>query len=127
MAEAMDVFDRYDREGLIHTVWTIRTPYVIAICNCSLDSCMGFRFQQQGCKTLFRAEYVAVVDPDRCAGCKACLEKCPFGAIFESGEDGKVIIDPRKCYGCGLCRRNCQQDAIVLVERKEHAIARDIW
>jgi len=40
LAEAMDVFDRYDREGLIHTVWTIRTPYVIAICNCSLDSCI---------------------------------------------------------------------------------------
>ncbi len=51
------------------------------------------------------------VDKLKCAGCGACLQACPHGAI-KIGEDGKAFIDQNKCKKCGTCQRICPFDAI---------------
>jgi Fe-S-cluster-containing dehydrogenase component len=51
------------------------------------------------------------VNKNKCAGCRACLNACPFGAI-EIDQDGKAIINPEKCRGCGRCQRACPFEAI---------------
>ena len=35
--EARKIFHEYDEEGLMHSIWTAVTPYIIGICNCDSD------------------------------------------------------------------------------------------
>jgi Fe-S-cluster-containing dehydrogenase component len=48
-----------------------------------------------GAITKREADGIVVVDGDKCVGCKACLESCPFGAP-QFGVDGKM----QKCDMC---------------------------
>lgn len=41
-----------------------------------------------------------------CAGCGACVEACPHGAI-SMGEDGLAHTDPATCTRCGTCCEPC--------------------
>jgi heterodisulfide reductase subunit A len=56
---------------------------------------------------------VAVVDPDLCAACLACVRSCPFAAPFITSE-GVSEIPPAKCRGCGICVVECPARAITL-------------
>jgi len=59
------------------------------------------------------------IDESKCAGCGACVEICPHGAI-KIREDGKAIIDQKKCRGCDLCKDICPLGAIkeaILIEK----------
>jgi heterodisulfide reductase subunit A-like polyferredoxin len=73
---------------------------------------------QQAVKILCREEMstpatVAVVDPERCAACLACVRSCPFQAPFINTE-GVSEIPPAKCRGCGICVAECPARAITL-------------
>ncbi len=67
---------------------------------------------------------IVVVDNDKCIGCKACLESCPFGAP-QFGDDGKM----QKCDMClgqtdlsttaPPCVATCPTKALVLCEMDE--------
>lgn len=76
---------------------------------------------------MFRAEYVAKVNPDLCNGCRQCMGVCQFGAVAYSVAHKKVTIDPRRCYGCGICRASCAEDAIVLDDRINVPLAAKLW
>jgi Fe-S-cluster-containing hydrogenase component 2 len=39
---------------------------------------------------------VPVIDPEKCTGCLACLEACPFNAMFQSDPDQPPLV-------CDLC------------------------
>ena len=43
---------------------------------------------------------------DGCIGCKACIDKCKFGAI-SINEYGVAEVDEEKCIGCGACNVSC--------------------
>ena len=73
---------------------------------------------QQAIKVLCRDKMktsatFAVVNPDLCASCLACVRLCPFGAPFMN-EDGVSEIVPAKCQGCGICPSECPAKAITL-------------
>jgi heterodisulfide reductase subunit A2 len=55
----------------------------------------------------------AVVDPDLCTACLACVRVCPFGAPFINKEGISEIV-PAKCRGCGMCPSECPARAITL-------------
>lgn len=122
------ILREYDEEGLIHSIWTGISPYVVGICNCDRD-CLPYkmRVEKGGPATFFKAEYICRIDPDLCTGCKACISQCQFGAEFYSSALGKVYIDPTRCWGCGVCRAVCPTDAIELIPRKESPKAADLW
>ncbi len=54
----------------------------------------------------------AIVDEEHCAGCKVCIELCPFKAI--SFDDDKKVsrINEAVCKGCGVCVAACPSGAI---------------
>jgi len=51
----------------------------------------------------------AYVIPDKCVGCKLCIEVCRFNSI---SMDGKAAIDAKACAMCGACVAACPVDAI---------------
>ncbi len=126
--EAMKLIHKFDEEGLMHSVWSGVTPYVIGVCNCDGD-CEAYRgyIRERGIPNFFRAEYICQVDPDQCNGCKECMSQCQFGAQFFSSSMGKVSISPEHCFGCGVCRVACPQGAISLIPRVESPEAANIW
>jgi Fe-S-cluster-containing hydrogenase component 2 len=126
--EALANFREYEKDGLCHSVWTFLTPFIGGICNCDRPDCLAMQMTvTHGTPTMFRAEYVAEMNPEACDGCRQCMRVCQFGAIGYSAGRKKSEIDSRKCYGCGICRAVCKKDAIHLTDRTKVPAAADLW
>lgn len=118
--ESKKILRDFDREGLVHSIWTFKTPFIGAICNCDHD-CLAYRLQVSSglMSIMFKAEYLADIDPLECVGCRECQKFCQFGAIEYSVASAKCYINAAKCYGCGACRNACKKNAIDLFDREE--------
>ena len=126
--EAISAFRDHEREGLCHTVWTFQSPFIGGVCNCDRSDCLAMRCTvTHSIPVMFRAEYIAEVDPDVCFGCRECMRVCQFGAIVYSASTRKVAIDQKRCYGCGICRSVCKKKAIRLNDRNRVPAAANIW
>ncbi len=126
--KALSMLREHEEEGLCHTVWTFVAPFIAGICNCDKADCLAMQSTvTYGVPQMFRAEYVAEVDPDLCTGCRDCMRFCQFGAISYSAALEKTVIDLRRCYGCGICRSGCSSGAIVLKERMAVPTAAKLW
>ena len=114
--EALQQMKTLEEGGAVHTIWTLKTPFIGAICNCKPGDCLGLRTLSVGIETMFRGEEVAVVDENSCTGCGACESACHFNAISgrSVADQHKATISPSKCFGCGLCRNDCPEDAITM-------------
>ena len=94
--------------------------------------CLGFGSCVNACQ--FGAMSIgpngaAVVDPEKCTNCGACMKACPRGLITAVPASKKVHVacanlDKGKaamsvcgnsCIGCGLCEKECKKDAIHVV------------
>lgn len=125
---ALESFRQYEKEGLCHSVWTQLTPFIVGICNCDRSDCGAMQATVvKGTPIMFRAEYVAELDPELCNGCRACMRVCQFGAIGYSAGNKKAFIDTGKCYGCGVCRANCAKEAIHLHDRASVPAVANLW
>ena len=74
-----------------------------------------------------RPKEIAVVIPDNCTGCEACVSFCPVDCIEltpRDMSDGIGVIIPNvqvrfdECIGCKICVNVCERmawDAIVMV------------
>ncbi|MGD0795581.1 MAG: 4Fe-4S binding protein, partial [Dehalococcoidales bacterium] len=80
-----------------------------------------------GVQTMFKAEYVAEVNPELCNGCRQCMRACQFGAIAYSAGNKKAFIDQNHCYGCGVCRASCVKEAIHLEDRASVPAVANLW
>lgn len=117
--EAISQMEALEEDGAVHTIWTMMTPFVGAICNCQPGDCLGLRTLSLDVETMFRGEQVAAVDEESCSGCGSCEEACQFKAITSrhvSGEH-RAVVSPEQCFGCGLCRNACPEDALAMVGR----------
>jgi ferredoxin len=116
--EAKEYIRHLDVEGQTHSVWTFKTPFIAALCNCDRD-CMAYRLQlkMQIGKVMWKGEYVAEIDHLQCNGCRECMKRCYFGAITYDRKNEKCSVKLVHCYGCGICRAVCKNSAITLLDR----------
>jgi Pyruvate/2-oxoacid:ferredoxin oxidoreductase delta subunit len=117
--DALDSIREHEREGLCHSIWTFITPFIGAICNCDRPDCLAMQATvTRQIPMMYRAEYVAAMEPEGCTGCRSCMQMCQFGAISYSAGSKKVSIDQTRCYGCGICRTACTENALKLTPRQ---------
>ncbi len=116
--EALEVLDRFDKHPVCNL--TVNQQDVgQLICNCHYCCCPAI-------KTAAPSRFAAVIDPATCKGCKACLDRCQFGAISMKsypGLDGeRAFINEENCRGCGSCVIGCKAKArtMKIVRPPEH-------
>lgn len=69
------------------------------------------------------------VIPERCKGCKFCIDFCPRHVLEESAEFNQkgynfpCAARPDECAGCGLCEMLCPDFAITVTIKDEKEIA----
>jgi NAD-dependent dihydropyrimidine dehydrogenase PreA subunit len=68
-----------------------------------------------------------VIDYDRCASCKQCLNFCLFG-VYELAQDGKVTVaKPASCKtNCPACAKMCPRSAIIFPKYTDAPINGDM-
>jgi heterodisulfide reductase subunit A len=57
---------------------------------------------------------VSVVMDNRCNGCRACIEVCPYKAIDLDPAKAVAVVNEALCKGCGTCAASCRSAAIAL-------------
>ncbi|MDP2157348.1 MAG: CoB--CoM heterodisulfide reductase iron-sulfur subunit A family protein [Nitrospirota bacterium] len=55
---------------------------------------------------------IAVVDSERCSGCRVCISVCPYTALSFDAEKEKAVVNDLLCQGCGTCVAACPSAAI---------------
>ena len=118
--EALEALDKLDKYPVFHNVRNQKEIYRGILCNCHYDCCVVFQglYSQPDFdikKRVAKSRFEAVVDPEKCKKCKACLRMCNFEAAGmkyypEFGEE-RAYIDTEKCMGCGCCVINCPSGA----------------
>ncbi len=114
--EALALLDRVEEVGLVHTVSNVGAGlgYVCNCCGCCCGILRGIT--ALGIEhSVAHANYYAVIDPDRCVGCGACITRCQVAAI--SDEEGRSKVDRARCIGCGLCVTGCPSGAATLLPK----------
>jgi ferredoxin len=126
--EAKKDFQKLGRQGVVHTVWHWGAPWIGSFCNCSPADCIGLsRGLELRQRLVFKSEYVAAIDIEKCNGCRDCMKICPFGAIKYAASSAKCTADQLQCFGCGACRSVCAHDAITLFDRNAIPALANEW
>ncbi|MFC2010009.1 ATP-binding protein [Chloroflexota bacterium] len=123
--EALVIHDMATDAGLV-CLPPSNEPVPKMICHCHWSCCgvitpvvmMGYPLN----KMIASSCYQVAVDPERCNGCRLCLERCQFGAIqmkpyLKPDHEDRVSAwtDTDKCLGCGLCVTECPAGARTMV------------
>ena len=58
---------------------------------------------------------VSIINPGLCSGCMACIEVCPYNAIFMDNEKNVARVNDALCKGCGACAAACPSEAPALM------------
>jgi Na+-translocating ferredoxin:NAD+ oxidoreductase subunit B len=117
-AEGLDVLDRSEKAGLVHTS-NNSAEKANLICNCCPCCCTVLRGRTQikHPHAFEPSRFEAHVNSADCTGCAICADdRCPVRAI--EMKDGIAVVNTAECIGCGLCVTGCPAEAIVLAERK---------
>ena len=116
--EALRILRESAEAGLVHSTMN-QKGQIFYICNCCTCCCGVMRgLKEFGIPTaVARSDFRVAVDPDRCTGCGACVERCQFDALDLEG--GIAEADYVRCVGCGVCVQSCPVGALSMERRPE--------
>jgi NAD-dependent dihydropyrimidine dehydrogenase PreA subunit len=116
--EAISIIEKFDRQPTVHLTVNQREVTQL-LCNCHYCCCLAIKIAQ-------KSRFISEADPNKCRGCKVCVERCQFQATsmkkYEGIEGEKAFSDPEVCRGCGSCNITCKSGArsMKLVRPLEH-------
>ena len=127
-AEACDILAMCRDRGLVHIADNVQRR-IGYICNCCKCCCGQLRaITQWGLNNaVVTSRYIAIINPDRCTGCGACLDGCPVNALSLSAPSdahprGVAVVDDGICLGCGVCATACRPRAAALAPRQQRVL-----
>jgi heterodisulfide reductase subunit A-like polyferredoxin len=114
------ILDRAERDGLVLQPQNTQSPDFI--CCCCKDCCEVLKNARKLSRPaeLFKTNFQAHVDAERCTGCATCVKRCPMDAVTVS--DNFARVDGNLCIGCGLCASSCKEEAMRLRPRDGQVI-----
>jgi heterodisulfide reductase subunit A len=68
----------------------------------------------------------ATINPDLCAGCKLCIEICPYSAIDFLDARGISVVNDALCKGCGACTAICPSKAASQNHFTQHQVLSEV-
>jgi len=115
--ETIEILRKANEEGLVHMTDNHQGK-ITTICNCCGCCCIFFRMlkEMKLPRAVAKSNYLSKVNPDQCAACGTCAERCPMQAI---NVDEFAMVDEKRCVGCGVCYSTCPNEAITLVRKPE--------
>ena len=118
--EALEVMEKAEKEGLVHTTYNANDSggtFLCACCRCC-SIFLSALVKYKAPYILTQSRFVARIDDKLCKQSGICAkERCPMGAIVK--EAGTYRVQPQRCIGCGVCLSTCPTGAIALVPRPE--------
>jgi Pyruvate/2-oxoacid:ferredoxin oxidoreductase delta subunit len=115
--EALALLNSAEEAGLVHMSRNT-TEDIDFICNCDRWHCevISDVLKQPKPGWVFNSGFKPAFDPDRCATCGTCLERCPAAAL-EMGAEDLPVVDMDRCFGCAVCATGCPEEAIRMVAK----------
>ena len=123
--EFLDARTQAGELGLVAMVDDTIDP--LLVCTCCDCCCSVLRVLKDfnNPNTWAQSHFEAVIEREKCKGCKTCAKACPMDAITV-GKDKKAVVDYARCIGCGVCVTKCdKQKAISFKTRKLHQLPLD--
>lgn len=118
--EMLGLLDRANQVGMVLQPANTRRP--LFICCCCGCCCGVLRSAKKFPRPAeyFHTNYYAEVDPELCAGCETCIDRCQMEAL--SMKDDISSVDLGRCIGCGLCVSTCPNDAMSLKKKEQETV-----
>lgn len=118
--ETFKLLDQAEEVGMILQPENTRDPnYVCLCCGCCCGVLTSAKLFPKPAE-YFHANYYAVVDPELCAECGTCEERCQMEAIGST--NGHSEVDLERCIGCGMCVITCPSDAVTLRKKEKETV-----
>ena len=64
-AEALDLHRSFEKQGLIHTIWTFKTPFIGGLCNCDRADCLAMLSYRYNFHAFFQGGVCGRSEPRR--------------------------------------------------------------
>lgn len=112
--EARQLLNKTEEAGLVHM--SLNTSEDIEfLCNCDRWNCVVMKtvLAQPKPGLIFNSGFQPRLDPDTCASCKTCIDRCPSSARKMNSDD-LPEVDLDRCFGCAACATGCPEQAIVM-------------
>jgi len=118
--EALEILQQAVNDGLIIQSGNSENPEFI--CTCCGCCCLILTKLQKLPRParIIPSNFQSEINPDLCAGCGTCVERCQTNAIKLVDNLAKVIL--KRCIGCGVCVPTCPEGAIQLKKKEEEMI-----
>jgi len=118
--EVSDILNKAQDDGLILQPENSQRPE--AVCCCCGDCCVFLtRYKKLPRPAdMYLSNFYAEVDPELCAGCGLCVERCQMEARVLLDSVSSVDLD--RCIGCGNCVVLCPSGANRMRKKEEETV-----
>jgi Pyruvate/2-oxoacid:ferredoxin oxidoreductase delta subunit len=115
--EAKELLDATEKAGLVHMSRNT-TEDIEFLCNCDRWHCgvVSSVLKQPKPGRVFNSGFQPTFDPERCAACETCLDRCPATALV-MGEADLPEVDLERCFGCAACATGCPAEAVQMTAK----------
>jgi len=116
-AEGLQLLDECEEAGLVHQTQNV-TDEISYLCNCDRWHCYAIKLtlKQPKPSAMLNSGFEPRFDPDLCAACETCIDRCPVEALT-MGDDDLPQVDLNRCFGCAVCATGCPNEAIKMVSK----------